>query len=222
MGAKKFMQCEATKIFSIELNENEETELIYEEVLEFIYEEFSSVTVNSIKGCNIDISNNPAIFESNSNYPEVHVGTIKVTKMYSDVEVSTLLHAYLISGYETGFNMDYITEVLISGLDEDTYKREKLADLDLSIYSSKMNKGICAIQKRNILKFADKIFGEIIPQVESIFENVQNYLLARETSVEEELLPKEAIDKDVFGDPELGQEDITHEDSIEDSEEDLF
>lgn len=182
-----------------------------------IYENLQGATVKSVNGMSINVVN---LIDGMDNY----IASLEVAKSYGDVKVSVLVHV---------FEEGYRTAVVFNDLHDEEYAVVELEDdLDLSEYSEKMNKGICAIQKHNVLKFVGKVLTELEEQVNNILGDIDDAeVTAAENSAFQEELEQEEIDlereleepsdnEDVFGDPELGHHDISDEDVVDTTEED--
>jgi hypothetical protein len=127
MGAPNFITENANCVYAVDTNAYDENGNIIEDYFigETIYEEVVEETNNRLKKVAKEnkwfYEEDEESYDNDRNYPAKKIGRLIGNFYFWGYEVEVVIIPYARSGYYTGFNLDYGTEIYVDGEDVNPY-----------------------------------------------------------------------------------------------------
>lgn len=116
--------------------------------------------------------------DNDRNYPTKYFSELSKSKDIANVEIGIRVEIGYTSGYYEGANLDYSFEYTIEGYDVGNTIEEALEDFRYRAENNGINKGMIAIQSRNIESYLSKLKEETATLINNAFEkNSKSYRL---------------------------------------------
>ena len=157
MGTSNFYNVNANKIFIV-TDDNQEISTVLEDMLPKLYITKTLKTAHELRS-----------------YPSISIGEIDEQFEFLGISFTVTIEIYERIGYYENSNLDW--EIVITHSEEGNFTADNVKDVidDISTYGSTyygINKGLWSIHRHRLQNKLDKIYNDLIREVEEAFEKV--------------------------------------------------